>query len=167
MKRLLAFLALLAVPATAQAQMAPGSVLPPVEYDQPYTGQMVIVRGDKAKMDGLCPKMALGCAIKVGEGRGCIIVIANDDILKRTPWNYEMVLRHENGHCQNWPGDHRGARPATAENMANYPAKAEPIPTPPVAGAETAWGPMGLTVLPSLPVPERGHWPSDMNRRDQ
>jgi hypothetical protein len=170
MKRLLgvAALALSLSPMEAQTTSdAVGNVLPPIEYDQPYTGQLVILRGDKARMAGLCPKtpfpITLGCVVKVQEGRGCIIVVANDDILKNTPWNYEMVLRHENGHCQNWPGDHRGSRPPTPENMANYPAKAEPIPT--VAGAEmTAWGPKVLPVMQSLPVPLRGHWPSDMRR---
>jgi hypothetical protein len=57
MKRLLAFLALLTVPAAqAQNPTSVGSVLPPIEYDQPYQGQLAILRGDKARMDGLCPK---------------------------------------------------------------------------------------------------------------
>jgi hypothetical protein len=145
-----------------------GNVLPPVEYDQYYQGQQVIIRGDKARMDGLCPKtplpITLGCAIKVQEARGCIVVIANDDILKDTPWNYEMVLRHENGHCQNWPGDHKGSRPATPENMANYPAKAEPIPTPPTPATVKTMGDRVLPIIQSLPVPERGRRPSDMKK---
>jgi hypothetical protein len=166
MKTTLLALALATIPGIAAAQNAVPSdnrFLPPIEYDQPYQGHMVVIRGDKAQMVGLCPKtpmpITLGCAIHVGEGRGCIVVIANDEILKRTPWSYDMVWRHENGHCQNWGGDHRGARPATAENMANFPAKAEPPPTPSVVAMGDRMG-----VLPSMDVPLRGQWPSDLRR---
>jgi hypothetical protein len=78
MKRLLgvatAALVLSMSPVVAQTTSDPGNVLPPIEYDQLYQGQQVILRGDKARMDGLCPKtimpITLGCAIKVQEARG-------------------------------------------------------------------------------------------------
>jgi hypothetical protein len=114
-----AALALSLSPAVAQTTSAVvGNVLPPIEYDQPYTGQLVILRGDKARMEGLCPKtplpITLGCAIKVQEARGCIVIIADDDIIKHTPWTYEMIFRHEQRHCLLWPGDHKRISPRNA-----------------------------------------------------
>src|SRR5262245_46702975 len=93
-----------------------GGVLPPLEYDHPYTkGVLIEVRGNKEKMGKLCPKssfpITLGCAY--AHERDCTIVIADDDILKAQGLNYQIVLRHEVGHCNNWPNSHAGARPAT------------------------------------------------------
>jgi hypothetical protein len=50
----------------------------------------------------------------------CRIIIANDDLLHDRVkalgfWDFEIILRHEIGHCNGWDGDHKGARHAEAE----------------------------------------------------
>jgi hypothetical protein len=62
-------------------------IIPPVEYDHPYTGDMWILRGDHEQMLRLCPlpknprNYISGCARLVGNT--CYVVVADDDILKR------------------------------------------------------------------------------------
>jgi hypothetical protein len=79
-------------------------ILPPIEYDKPYTGKLTITRGTKFIMDNACPKttlpITLGCSRQI-EGE-CWIVIANDDILKASGWSYDVVYRHERAHCLAW-----------------------------------------------------------------
>ena len=108
-----------AVSAQAQNMMPPGnwSVLPPKEYDRPYTGQLTIARGDARTMTAICPNpgypVPLGCAIHYlleGKDLSCHIYIADDEILKSSGWGYGIVLRHEIGHCNSWPADHPGMR---------------------------------------------------------
>jgi hypothetical protein len=74
-------------------------------------------RGDARTMKEVCPKtefpVTLGCALrytKGGEDYSCHVFIAEDDILKPTGWNYNLVLRHELGHCLGWPANHPGMR---------------------------------------------------------
>src|SRR5262249_18756388 len=110
--------------ATAQSALPPGpnvGVLPPLEYDYPYPGKLEIVRAGKEEMALVCPRTAfnvtLGCAYRYnafshyGLLGKCRIVIATDDILRSAGWPYDVVFRHERGHCENWPNHHPGARP--------------------------------------------------------
>jgi hypothetical protein len=113
--------ALMALPAHAQTAIPEPQVdsLPPLEYDRPYSGTLTIERGDKDFMEKNCPKSPLfvipvACAY-FPNGPSvpqCHIIIANDDILKQMQRPYNLVLRHEVGHCNGWPKDHVGARPA-------------------------------------------------------
>jgi hypothetical protein len=45
----------------------------------------------------------------------CHVYIAEDEILKAAGLTYEIAYRHEIGHCNGWPADHPGARPAGAK----------------------------------------------------
>ena len=114
-------IALMALPDCAQAQaiaektFPPNvTVLPPLEYDRPYRGQMFVIRGNAEQMAAACPKtinpITLGCAVKLQEGKGCVIFVANDGILAKTDWNYHVIYRHERGHCGGMGGDHRGLK---------------------------------------------------------
>jgi len=89
------------------------AALPPIEYDRPYKGILLEVRGDKEAMARLCPKtsmpVTLGCAY--AHATDCTIVIANDDIIRAAGWTYDIVYRHERSHCVGWPKDHPRARP--------------------------------------------------------
>ncbi len=92
--------------------------LPPVEYDHPYKKPLTIARGNEATMKAICPIVPLfptplGCSIRytiAGKDHSCHIYIAEDEILKQTGWPYELVLRHEIGHCNSWPANHPGMR---------------------------------------------------------
>ena len=91
-------------------------VLPPLEYDHPDDGGVWILRGNAEQILRMCPKpkipgnVILGCAVL--KGGDCYIVIANDDVIKKTGLSYRLVLRHEQ-HCVGWPNDHAGACLAT------------------------------------------------------
>jgi hypothetical protein len=122
--------ALIATSAHAQTIVPPRvGILPPIEFDYPFEGsQLIIQRGNKEKMESDCPKqtpMTMACAFRktgVPDGQPsdyCRIVIANDELLHerirtRGFWTYDIILRHEMGHCNGWGPGHFGARPADA-----------------------------------------------------
>jgi hypothetical protein len=58
--------------------------------------------------------VTLGCAY-VAENE-CWIILAPDDVIKAQGYTTAMVKRHEEGHCNSWPRDHRGARVPTASD---------------------------------------------------
>jgi hypothetical protein len=58
------------------------------------------------------------------------IVLATDEIIKAAGWTSEIVRRHEFGHCNGWPADHRG------QDNNNAPAA-----TASANGKATAMGP--------------------------
>jgi len=109
------------------------TILPPLEYDHPYKGKLTInVVRNAAEMEAACaglPKIPGGrasCAepstsrlmawLRGKEGRkvydSCVIHIRNDKDLRAMGWAPEIIRRHEIGHCNGWPGDHKGGRPA-------------------------------------------------------
>jgi len=94
-------------------------VLPPAEYDKPYTGKLKTIRGDAFVMKVLCPKtsqpITLGCSW-MGNGE-CVVVVADDGLIYDSGWSPMVIWRHERGHCIGWPVDHRGARPVTSETL--------------------------------------------------
>jgi hypothetical protein len=65
----------------------------------------------------VCPKtpypVTLGCAIsnimRDSEGRitvpasECVVYIADEDILEKAGWSYNILMRHERAHCHGWP----------------------------------------------------------------
>jgi hypothetical protein len=122
---------LISTPAVAQSVPTPhGTVLPPIEYDYPFEGsRLIIQRGNKDVMEAQCPKQAtltMACAQRqAGTPEGqpsdyCRIFIADDALLHeriktRGFWDYDIILRHEIGHCNGWSSSHFGARHAEAE----------------------------------------------------
>ena len=128
MKHILAVFGLLALPACtanfpAARPTAPGmaapitppaqNVIPPVEFDHPYTGKLTIERSSsQAEIKARCAPTSfsyhLGCAWAMA-GR-CHILMADDATIREHNWTQEIVLRHERGHCNFWPAHHPGAR---------------------------------------------------------
>jgi hypothetical protein len=97
----------------------PAWILPPVEYDHPYTeGKLwVIVVDSQADVRDKCEStrlldVAIACSHQKSDPsiKGCRIVIANKEIIEAAGYTYEAVMRHEIGHCNGWPGDHPNAR---------------------------------------------------------
>src|SRR5215475_1692669 len=98
-----------AIPACAQWLNFP--YLPPAEFDHPYDGQLKIIRvPTREEVQWLClgglPPAAIACAKRWMFSNTCAIVIIADDVLATTDLTYELVLQHEIGHCNGWPGDH-------------------------------------------------------------
>jgi hypothetical protein len=98
----------------AQAQKL--RVLPPEEFDHPYTGPSVVVRArDQDHVREMCPGMkfnlgvALGCSFRRPNGV-CLIIMAPDAVIEAAGHSPDVVYRHEMAHCNGWPADHRGAR---------------------------------------------------------
>jgi hypothetical protein len=52
-------------------------------------------------MNKWCPKLPsiLGCAHRSSDGSYCLIVRANDAVIRGLGYTPELVLRHEIGHC--------------------------------------------------------------------
>jgi len=94
-------------------------VLPPAQYDHPYAGQLQIFEIENEQMPYICPKtlwpITLACSRRFADG-WCHITLAPDAIAK-SGWPYEVVLRHEIGHCNGWSGDHKGQRPLNKNEM--------------------------------------------------
>jgi hypothetical protein len=90
-------------------------ILPPLEYDHPFDGEIIIVRTEaeytpgfwKCRMSHPTP---VGCARVGGRNGKCVMYIADDATLQRYGEEYDLVLRHETGHCNGW-ANHEGARP--------------------------------------------------------
>jgi len=97
----------------AHAQKALPTVLPPEEYDRPFDGILLTQRlKTEAEIRKVCPSStlaaALGCAQKIREG--CLIIMVDDEVIRKYHLTPETVLRHEMGHCNGWPPNHQGAR---------------------------------------------------------
>jgi len=83
-------------------------LLPPPEHDRPYTGVLTVIRGTQDELRAQCPifrpyNWALGCSpVRMNRSTHCIVYIADDATLKAAGWRYDLVLRHELGHCNGW-----------------------------------------------------------------
>ena len=88
--------------------------LPPAQYDHDYDGTLDLRRADSAKMNELCANVrqhgsqVLGCTTFVAylPPKLCIVYILNDDELDLAGWDYDVIWRHERGHCN---GGHHDA----------------------------------------------------------
>jgi hypothetical protein len=156
MKFLAVFFALIPLPLSAAAQNGTQwdmAGLPPVEYDKPFAGKYSEIRVGATVMGYVCPKtpwpVTLGCAVHDTQrdseritvpATECIVYIANDDILEKAGWSYDILMRHERAHCHGWPQSHPGARMAFTKEPG---------------------------IIPRYEAPERGQWPSDLKRKNE
>ena len=84
-------------------------VLPPKEFDHEYDGELKIQHMIAEDIDELCRgavrdgQRALACTRAFyGNPKSCTIYMMTEDDLARLGWNYNIVLRHELGHCNGW-----------------------------------------------------------------
>lgn len=102
-------------------------ILPPVEYDKPYKGKLTVETvPDQETLARFCgaayvPGKTLGCASH--DATSCRVLLVPDEIIKARGWTRALMLRHELGHCNGWPGDHPGQRSYDADDEA----RAKPI----------------------------------------
>jgi len=87
-------------------------ILPPPEYDHEYEGDLAIKMVDTlGELYVLCmtrnPYM-LACSLQ--NSRSCLVIMVNDEIMRKRGWTTGLLLRHEIGHCNGWSGDHPGQR---------------------------------------------------------
>jgi hypothetical protein len=87
--------------------------LPPLKYDREYTGKMIVKRGTLDEVKAACFRnyTILGCAFRhdaiISQRYGefpatCDVWIVNDDVLEKYNHSYDIVFRHEQGHCNGW-----------------------------------------------------------------
>jgi hypothetical protein len=136
----------LALAATA-SNAQPLQLMPPHEYDHPYTGanlEMVMAR-DQAQVRELCPRAvfsdyigALACSMRL-DANNCRIIISPAAI-KARGLPLDVVLRHETAHCNGWPADHKGA--LFYDEWAEEPNKSArgPKPAKPVSLDQLLFG---------------------------
>jgi hypothetical protein len=86
--------------------------MPPVEYDKPFVGRLLLQRfSDRAKLPcSRVPYQKLACALPTPDRSWCYIAIATDKLLATENHVYASVLRHELGHCNGWGKDHERER---------------------------------------------------------
>jgi len=85
---------------------------PPVEFDHPYPGKVVLIEGaSQEALHVLCPLPGaiLGCAVPKRDGVSTI-AIADEKTIRTWGWTRGLILRHEIAHLNGWPPNHLGAR---------------------------------------------------------
>jgi len=110
--RALLLLGLLLSPAQAQQLLPPFLTMPPVEYEHPYDGELILRREDEPTVRKRClhqmipGNVALACSQRWSIENKCQVWIVTDDVIalhaEPRGWTYEMILRHELGHCNGW-----------------------------------------------------------------
>ena len=99
----------------AKAQTSPKlyDILPPVQYDYHYEGDLTIKIVDTLEeLYDLCRipnRNILACSTH--NSRSCLIVMVNDELMRKRGYTTGLLFRHEQGHCNGWGPDHGGERP--------------------------------------------------------
>jgi hypothetical protein len=98
----------------ATSAFAQRGLLPPEEFDYPFTGPVRIQQvnsQNEVRQSCRIPLgqiTALGCA-KVVWGT-CLIVKVSDEEIQSYGHDPDVFMRHEHGHCNGWPASHPGMR---------------------------------------------------------
>jgi hypothetical protein len=123
----IALVAAIIVIALALAARAQTPILPPLEYDQPFTGKITIIEADNQKeVQRLCnissPRIA--CSRRNLTREWCFIIKISNAALRGLGWNPDHIMRHEHAHCwtPGWSQAHEGARLQTPEEDARWNA---------------------------------------------
>jgi hypothetical protein len=90
----------------------PQGILPPVQYDRPYEGDLtieIVATAEELRMRcKIYDLRVLGCAFP--KEKSCTIILVEDNLMRKRGWHMGILLRHEIGHCNGWSNDHLGAR---------------------------------------------------------
>ena len=86
-------------------------LLPPEEFDHEYDGELTIKYMTPDDIHRLCNpalnvkngQQALACTRAfLSLPKSCIIYMMTAQELEKRGWSYDIVLRHETGHCNGW-----------------------------------------------------------------
>jgi hypothetical protein len=87
-------------------------ILPPVEFDHPFEGDLKLIRyATEEEVIKACNRKRIACAKP--DGKSCTVIMLDDKALQAWMWMYgnpDDLYRHEVGHCNGWPNDHPGMR---------------------------------------------------------
>jgi hypothetical protein len=117
------------LPAPAPAKTYP--ILPPIEFDHYYEGDLTInmvnTQEELFAACGMEPnRFLLACSTHTRTA--CLITMVKDEVMRSKGWTTGLLLRHEIGHCNGWPGDHPGERSIMQSSKYLAPAHERPIP---------------------------------------
>src|SRR5438067_711306 len=91
-------------------------ILPPPEYDKPFTGKLTEIRVPPETMRAICPKtifpLTLACAYPTRDRSECVLIMLSDELIKSHGWDPNVIRMHEQSHCGGCPRDHPGIRVA-------------------------------------------------------
>jgi hypothetical protein len=126
-----------------------GNTLPPVEFDKPFTGELEIVRiRNFQEVEATCKETSkYACAARLANGARCVVFIMPDKQMRHYGKNaIAFIWRHELGHCNGWPGDHKNGCEVSKEfrdghiAMPTMPAIVKELPVfPPVVCVTPDW----------------------------
>jgi hypothetical protein len=101
-------------------------ILPPPEYDHIYEGDLTIVMVKTVEeLLILCNverPNTLACSIRAYDGKSCVIIMVEDEVMRKRNWTTGLLLRHEMGHCNGWTQAHEGQRPVYSGGSHWVPA---------------------------------------------
>jgi hypothetical protein len=90
-------------------------ILPPEEHDHVFEGDLTIIMVRTVEelliLCDIKSENALGCSIRAYDRRSCVIILVEDEVMRRRGWTSGLLLRHEMGHCNGWTQAHEGQRP--------------------------------------------------------
>jgi hypothetical protein len=99
-------------------------ILPPVEYDHYYEGDLTINMVNTLEelyaACGMQTRFLLACSSHTRTA--CLITMVKDEVMRSIGWTTGLLLRHEIGHCNGWGADHAGQRAVTAPSPHWAPA---------------------------------------------
>jgi hypothetical protein len=55
------------------------------------------------------PKM-LACSIRAYDAKSCVVILVEDEVMRKRGWTTGLLLRHEIGHCNGWTQAHEDQR---------------------------------------------------------
>jgi hypothetical protein len=121
---LIAAIIIMALALAARAQSPFLYIVPPLEYDYPYTGELtIVIAKDTKEVQTLCNLPTPRVACSYVSLRWCRIIKISDDALRAMGWNPLHIMRHEHAHCHKpdgWSNNHEGIRGISADDDARW-----------------------------------------------
>ena len=93
-------------------------------------------------------QITLACSIRAYDGKSCLIMMVEDEAMRKRGWTTGLLLRHEMGHCNGWTQAHEGQR--SVYSGATHFGCLRPSASgfPPIDGGGS-WQNNGITSAPS------------------
>jgi len=110
---LLGLFFVLCLTGSVRAQVNSNKFFPPPEYDHDYQGDLTIKMADTIEeLRILCATGAQSnpnlLACSQHNETSCLIIMVRDEVMRQRGFSTGLLLQHERGHCNGWPGDHGG-----------------------------------------------------------
>jgi hypothetical protein len=139
--------------------LQPGArVLPPEEFDREYKPALIFRLKTVEEVRDRCKtpfKIGFGCAFVTKPEGVCIINLVINPVLEANGLDPAIVLRHEMGHCNGWPNDHKGARSLAEANRKGPTQANKRSPDAEAAGPGSYYARRAQELMPEACCPRR------------